>query len=56
VLCDAIRSMARKLLPDFVTLLPLYEAWAADPTLTARDRRSVESAVRALRKVQGSAT
>ena len=56
VLCDAIRSMAKKLLPEFAALLPLYEAWAADPALIARDRRSVESAVKALRKVQGAAT
>jgi 3-methyladenine DNA glycosylase AlkD len=52
VLCDAIRSMAKKLLPDFALLLPLYEAWAADPALSARDRRSVESAVKTLDKVQ----
>ncbi len=52
VLCDAVRSMAKKLLPDFSTLLPLYEAWTSDPDLNARDRRSVESAVKALRKVQ----
>ena len=51
VLCDAVRSMARKLLPEFAPLLPLYERWAADPALAARDRRSVESAVRALRSV-----
>jgi 3-methyladenine DNA glycosylase AlkD len=52
VLCDAIRSMAKKLLPEFALLLPSYEAWANDPALSARDRRSVESAVKALRKVQ----
>jgi hypothetical protein len=52
VLCDAIRSMARKLLPEFAPLLPLYERWAADPELAARERRSVESAVRALRSAQ----
>ena len=52
VLCDAVRSMARKLLPEFAPLLPLYERWAADPALAARDRRSVESAVKALRSVQ----
>jgi len=52
VLCDAVRSMARKLLPEFAPLLPLYERWAADPALAARERRSVESAVRALRSVQ----
>jgi 3-methyladenine DNA glycosylase AlkD len=52
VLCDAIRSMATKLLPEFVSLLPLYERWAADPALSARDRRSVESAVKKLRRVR----
>jgi len=53
VLCDAIRSMAKKLLPEFGLLLPLYERWAADPVLSTRDRRSVESAVQALRQVGG---
>jgi 3-methyladenine DNA glycosylase AlkD len=52
VLCDAVRSMAQKLLPEFTPLLPLYEAWAADPGLSAKDRRSVESAVRTLRGAQ----
>jgi 3-methyladenine DNA glycosylase AlkD len=52
VLCDAIRSMGKKLLPEFVSLLPRYEVWAADPALSARDRRSVESAVKTLRRVQ----
>jgi 3-methyladenine DNA glycosylase AlkD len=53
VLCDTVRSMTQKLLPEFTPLLPLYEEWAADPSLAARDRRSVESAVRTLRKAQG---
>lgn len=48
VLCDAIRSMAKKLLPEFAPLLPLYEQWAAEPALSSKDRRSVESAVRTL--------
>jgi 3-methyladenine DNA glycosylase AlkD len=52
VLCDTIRSMAKKLLPEFASLLPLYEQWAADPTLSGQDRRSVESAVKILRSVQ----
>ena len=51
VLCDAIRSMTKKFLPEFAPLLPLYEQWAADPTLSARDRRSVESAINTLRRV-----
>jgi 3-methyladenine DNA glycosylase AlkD len=50
VLCDAIRSMAKKLLPEFASLLPTYEQWAADPNLSARDRRSVESAVKVLQQ------
>ena len=51
VLCDAIRSMTKKLLPEFAPLLPLYKQWAADPALSAKDRRSVESAVKTLRRV-----
>jgi 3-methyladenine DNA glycosylase AlkD len=53
VLCDAIRSMTKTFLPEFTSLLPVYEEWVADPSLSARDRRSVESAVKALRKAQG---
>jgi len=49
VLCDAIRSMTIEFLPEFRSLLPLYEDWAADPTLSAKDRRSVESAIEVLR-------
>jgi 3-methyladenine DNA glycosylase AlkD len=52
VLCDAMRSMTKKFMPEFASLLSRYEAWAADPDLSSRDRRSVESAVRALRKAQ----
>ena len=54
VLCDSIRSMTRKFLPEFAPVLPLYESWAADPALSARDRRSVESAVKILRSAQSS--
>jgi 3-methyladenine DNA glycosylase AlkD len=50
VLCDAVRSMAKKLLPEFASLLPLYERWAADPGLDNKDRRSIESAVKVLRQ------
>jgi hypothetical protein len=52
VLCDVVRSMARKLLPEFAALLPRYEQWAAGPSLSSRDSRSVESAVKTLRQVQ----
>jgi 3-methyladenine DNA glycosylase AlkD len=51
VLCDAIRSMTKKFLPEFAPLLPLYERWAVNPMLSAKDRRSIESAVNTLRRV-----
>jgi hypothetical protein len=44
--------MAKKLLPKFAPLLPQYVQWAADPALSAKDRRSVESAVKILQQVQ----
>lgn len=50
VLCDAIRSMGRKLLPEFASLCPLYEQWAADPALPPKDRRSVENALKKFRQ------
>lgn len=54
VLCDAVRSMTRAFLPAFSSLLPQYESWLVDPSLSAADRRSVESAVKALRTAQAS--
>jgi hypothetical protein len=50
VLCDAVRSMTKGFLPQLASLLPLYERWAAEPSLSGRERRSVESALRTLRK------
>ncbi|MBN1219911.1 MAG: DNA alkylation repair protein [Anaerolineae bacterium] len=52
VLCDTIRSMTKQFLPQFASLLPRYQQWAADPTLSGQDRRSVESAVKILQEVQ----
>ena len=49
VLCDAIRSMAKKLLPEFISLLPLYQQWSV---ALDKGRRSVESAVRMLESVE----
>ena len=48
VLCDVIRSMTPSFLPEFKSLLPRYEKWAADSSLNAKDRRSVESAIKKL--------
>jgi 3-methyladenine DNA glycosylase AlkD len=52
VLCDAIRSMTKSFLPEFEPLLPRYEEWATSPALSAQDRRSVESALKALRGIR----
>jgi 3-methyladenine DNA glycosylase AlkD len=52
VLCDAIRSMTKKFLPEFASLLPQYEAWANMSSLPPKERRSVESALKILQSVQ----
>ncbi len=49
VLCDVMRSMTPSFLPAFKSLLPHYEKWASDPSLSAKDMRSVESAIKKLR-------
>ncbi len=54
VLCDIVRSMGKKRLPEFLELLPLYEAWRDDESLSAKDRRSIDSAVSTLRKARSS--
>ena len=51
VLCDVIRSMTKAFLPQFTDLLPVYEAWLE--TADARTRRSVESAIKTLKKAKG---
>jgi len=50
VLCDVIRSMTKAFLPEFTSLLPKYEQWAANPALSSKDLRSVQSAVKTLQK------
>jgi HEAT repeat protein len=49
VLCDAIRSMTKTLLPHFKDLLPVYEKWQM--SVDARSQRSVASAIRVLESV-----
>ncbi len=50
VLCDVIRSMAKTLLPEFADLLPLYEEWSAAESLTAKERRSIQSVIKTLQE------
>jgi len=50
VLCDVIRSMAKNYLPEFVDLLPLYEEWSTDESLTLKERRSIQSAIKTLQE------
>jgi len=47
VLCDAMRSMTRKLLPQFTGLLPVYEHW--QEVVDTKSKRSVAGAIKALR-------
>lgn len=47
VLCDVIRSMTKKFLPQFRDLLPIYENWLA--TVDSKSQRSVASAIKVLR-------
>lgn len=48
VLCDTIKSMDRKILPEFVPLLPLYQTWSTSPAVSGKDKRSLESAIKVL--------
>ncbi|MFQ6016278.1 MAG: DNA alkylation repair protein [Anaerolineae bacterium] len=48
VLCDVVRSMTKKFLPQFTSLLPVYEGWLERGE--GQTRRSVESAIKTLRK------
>lgn len=49
VLCDAMRSMTKKSLPQFKGLLPLYEHWLE--LVGTKSKKSVASAIKALRSV-----
>jgi 3-methyladenine DNA glycosylase AlkD len=49
VLCDAMRSMTKKLLPQFKQLLPLYEHWLK--LVDTKSQKSVASAIKTLRSV-----
>jgi 3-methyladenine DNA glycosylase AlkD len=50
VLCDVIRSMTKKFLPNFKSLTHKFESWVVDPELSAKDRRSIESAIKVLKR------
>jgi 3-methyladenine DNA glycosylase AlkD len=51
VLCDVIKSMDRKILNEFLPLLPHYQKWSTAPEVSSKDRRSLESAIRVLQAV-----
>jgi 3-methyladenine DNA glycosylase AlkD len=48
VLCDVIKSLDRKLLGKFSVLLPLFQNWRAMPTISDKNRRSIDSAIKVL--------
>jgi 3-methyladenine DNA glycosylase AlkD len=47
VLCDVIRRMTKKFIPQFKDLLPVYETWLT--TVDSKSQRSVASAINVLR-------
>ena len=47
VLCDAMRSMTKRFLPQFKELLPIYEDWLA--VVDTKSQGSVASAIKVLR-------
>jgi len=48
VLCDVIRSMDRRIIAEFGSLLSRYKKWGAAPDVSSKDKRSIESAIKAL--------
>jgi 3-methyladenine DNA glycosylase AlkD len=48
VLCDAIKSMDRKIIAEFAPLLPRYKKWLVAPDVSSKDKRSIESAIKVL--------
>lgn len=52
VLCDAIRSMAKAFVPEFLDLLPQYKEWRTDQSLSPSERRSIDSAIKTLEQVK----
>jgi hypothetical protein len=50
VLCDVVRSMTKKFLPEFTSLVKNYQTWASDPTLNPKDLKSINSAIRILER------
>jgi len=48
VLCDVIKSMDRKIIAEFSSLLPRYKKWSAAPEVSSKDQRSLESAIKVL--------
>jgi 3-methyladenine DNA glycosylase AlkD len=51
-LCDVKKSMDRKIIGEFRLLLPYYEKWSETPGMSSRDLRSIESAIKVLRRLQ----
>jgi 3-methyladenine DNA glycosylase AlkD len=51
VLCDVIRSMTTRFLPEFAAVLPNYQQWVTDSSLSAKDLRSIQSAIKRLASV-----
>ena len=51
VLCDVIKSMGKKQLPEFSPLLGLFQAWSREPGMSNKDKRMIESAIKVLKDI-----
>lgn len=45
VLCDVIKSMDRRIISEFASLLPRYRKWSMASDISSKDKRSIESAI-----------
>jgi len=48
VLCDVIKSMDRRIIAEFASLLPRYKKWGVESNIGSKDKRSIDSAIRVL--------
>jgi 3-methyladenine DNA glycosylase AlkD len=51
VLCDVIRSMTKRFLPEFKTLRKNYQSWAEDPQMSSQNLKSINSALKVLQSL-----
>jgi 3-methyladenine DNA glycosylase AlkD len=53
VLCDVIKSMDRKIIVEFASLVPSYKKWSTNLDISSKDRRSIENVITVLQASHG---